>query len=90
MLGVLDGARYHTASVQTAGGDLLVLFSDGITEAIDDRAVPCDDRLIHAMQPSQDLRPARSATSSLLQSSLRRNGTAADANVHIVSLEAAQ
>ena len=33
VLGVIDGARYHTASVQTAGGDLLVLFSDGITEA---------------------------------------------------------
>ena len=59
VLGVIDGARYHTASVQTAEGDLLVLFSDGITEATNDRDEPFgDERLIDAIQRSRDL-PAR-------------------------------
>ena len=59
VLGVIDGARYHTASVQTADGDLLVLFSDGITEATNDRDEPFgDERLIDAIQRSRDL-PAR-------------------------------
>ncbi len=65
VLGVLDGARYCTASVQTADGDLLVLFSDGITEVTDDRDEPFgDDRLIAAIQRSRDL-PARGISDAI-------------------------
>ena len=56
----------HTASVQTADGDLLVLFSDGITEATNDRDEPCgDDRLIDAIQWSRDL-PARAICDAII------------------------
>ena len=36
-LGILPGAAYHPARVTLATGDCLLLFSDGVTEAIDSR-----------------------------------------------------
>ena len=91
VLGVLDGARYRTASVQTADGDLLVLFSDGITEATNDRDEPFgDDRLIAAIQRSRDL-PAR-AISDAITSAVKVFGatrpTEDDQTLLIVRLQA--
>jgi sigma-B regulation protein RsbU (phosphoserine phosphatase) len=47
VLGVLASATYDVSTVQTRDGDLLVLFSDGIVEAVNRRDEPFgEDRLI--------------------------------------------
>lgn len=35
MVGAIDGIEYHESSVQLAKGDALVMFTDGVTEAMD-------------------------------------------------------
>jgi sigma-B regulation protein RsbU (phosphoserine phosphatase) len=42
-LGMFEGARYNSEAVTLAPGDLLVLYSDGITEAEDPTGKPFDE-----------------------------------------------
>jgi hypothetical protein len=61
VLGLLSSATHHVASVQARHGDLLVLFSDGIVEATNNRNDQFgEDRLIaiaqaHALEHSREV-----------------------------------
>ena len=59
VLGLLPTAKYQTTSVRAGAGDLLVLFSDGITEAPDSRGAQFgEDQLLAAAEAHAD-EPAR-------------------------------
>ena len=56
VLGLLADARYRTASTRAGAGDVLVLFSDGLVEATNDREEYFgEERLIAVTQQSLDL-----------------------------------
>ena len=66
VLGLLPAAAYRTTSVAAKEGDLLVLFSDGITEAPNRREEQFgDERLIAVAQETRDL-PARAICDAIL------------------------
>ena len=66
MLGILKAAAYRTAAVWANEGDLLVLFSDGITEAPNSREEQFgEERLIAVAQQSPEL-PARTICDAIL------------------------
>jgi hypothetical protein len=66
VLGLLSAATYRTASVSASEGDLLVLFSDGITEATGRQGAQFgEERLIAAVQEAAD-RPARAICDAIL------------------------
>ena len=52
LLGVVDDSTYSRSTLQLHSGDLLVLFSDGIIEAMNqERQMFRDDGIIHALKP---------------------------------------
>jgi sigma-B regulation protein RsbU (phosphoserine phosphatase) len=54
-LGMLPGMSYEERSFQLAPGDLLVLYSDGVTEAYDEAENEWgDDRLLEVLRPLRD------------------------------------
>jgi hypothetical protein len=66
VLGLLPGAVYRTVPVAAGDGDLLVLFSDGITEAPCRQGEPFgEERLVAAIQQQRD-RPARAICDAVL------------------------
>jgi hypothetical protein len=66
VLGLLPTATYRTTSVPAHAGDLLVLFSDGITEAPNRREEQFgEDRLIAVVQHTREL-PARAICDAIL------------------------
>jgi sigma-B regulation protein RsbU (phosphoserine phosphatase) len=66
VLGLLAAAAYRTVSVSANDGDLLVLYSDGVTEAPNSRDEQFgEERLIAAAQQSADL-PAREICDRIL------------------------
>ncbi|HUL74702.1 MAG TPA: PP2C family protein-serine/threonine phosphatase [Vicinamibacterales bacterium] len=66
VLGVLPAAVYRTTSVQASEGDVLVLFSDGITEAPNRHEEPFgEDRLNAVAQQAREL-PARAICDAIL------------------------
>jgi hypothetical protein len=68
VLGLLPAAAFKTSSVSASEGDLLVLFSDGITEAPNRREEQFgDDRLIAILQEAADL-PAQAICQAILDS----------------------
>lgn len=66
VLGLLSTAVYRTTSVPAREGDLLVLFSDGITEAPNRREEPFgEDRLVAVVKQTREL-PARAICDAIL------------------------
>jgi hypothetical protein len=66
VLGILPAATYRTASVPAHAGDLLVLFSDGITEAPNRREEQFgEERLTAVVQQTREL-PARAICDAIL------------------------
>ena len=66
LLGLLSTAAYRTVSVEARAGDLLVLFSDGIVEAMNSRGEPFgEERLIATARAHQE-RPARAICDEIL------------------------
>jgi len=60
VLGVFDGARYQQAAGRIEPGDVLVLHTDGVTEAQDASGTFFDERLVEAIDrspgaPAQDI-----------------------------------
>jgi serine phosphatase RsbU (regulator of sigma subunit) len=54
-LGLREGSQYETISLSLAPGDLLVLYSDGITEAEDPAGVPFEEAgLVHSIEAMPD------------------------------------
>ena len=67
VLGVLANPTYPATSIQTRAGDLLLIFSDGLTEATNDRAdFFGDDRLIALAADNAQL-PARALCRLILE-----------------------
>ncbi|MGE5833532.1 MAG: PP2C family protein-serine/threonine phosphatase [Acidobacteriota bacterium] len=66
VLGVMSTATYRTASVEARPGDLLVLFSDGIIEAPNNRGEPFDEQRLIAIVEAQQDRPAREICDAIL------------------------
>ena len=61
-LGMFDASTYDTGSVELASGDMLVSFSDGITEAEDPSGQPFDEQGIAAtLDADPDAQPERLA-----------------------------
>ncbi len=59
VVGLFGPARYTQASVRLQSGDTLVLFTDGVTEAMNDQDEEFDEpRLIQAVRASNGLRAA--------------------------------
>jgi len=54
-MGLFPGAEYEASSVQWGQGDGLVLFSDGVTEAMNARGEMFGDEGVHAALESSDL-----------------------------------
>lgn len=66
VLGLLDTAAYQTVSVDAQAGDLLVLFSDGIVEAVNRQGEHFGDaRLTAAVQANLD-QPARAVSEAVV------------------------
>ncbi len=66
VLGLLSAAAYRAVSVPASEGDLLVLFSDGITEAPNRRDEPFgESRLMAVVQQSREL-PASAISDAIL------------------------
>jgi serine phosphatase RsbU (regulator of sigma subunit) len=66
VLGLLAEESYRTASVSASAGDVIVLFSDGLTEAPNSRDEQFgEERLIAVVQQSADL-PARAISDAIL------------------------
>ena len=66
MLGLLPAAAYRTTSVPARAGDLLVLFSDGITEAPNRREEQFgEERLMAVVEQTREL-PARAICDAIL------------------------
>ena len=66
VLGLLPGAAYRTVSIAANEGDLLVLFSDGVTEAPNSRDEQFgEERVIAVAQQAPD-RPARAICDAIL------------------------
>jgi serine phosphatase RsbU (regulator of sigma subunit) len=66
VLGLLTGAAYRTVSVAASEGDLLVLFSDGVTEAPNNRDEQFgEERVIAVAQQAPD-RPTRAICDAIL------------------------
>jgi sigma-B regulation protein RsbU (phosphoserine phosphatase) len=58
VLGMFPGARYEEEAIQLDPGDVLVFFSDGISEAVDVAGDDFgDDRIISCLQPCLHLDP---------------------------------
>ena len=58
VMGLFDSARYETGEVDCAAGDLLVVFSDGVTEAVNaDGDELGDDRLAQCLESVRDKSP---------------------------------
>ncbi|MBI2425932.1 MAG: fused response regulator/phosphatase [Candidatus Hydrogenedentes bacterium] len=66
VLGILDDAHYETTRIQMASGDLLFLYTDGVTEAMDSES-KCftDDRLRQCLELAGN-HTAQSLTETLL------------------------
>jgi len=66
VLGLLQDAAYHTASVRAQAGDLVVMFSDGLVEATNDSDEDFgEDRLIAVVQQGLD-QPSRAIRDAIL------------------------
>jgi Stage II sporulation protein E (SpoIIE) len=60
VLGLLPDARYETTAIQVSPGDLLVMFSDGLVEATNDKGEEYgDDRLVTLLRSHSDETPAQ-------------------------------
>jgi len=58
-LGIQAGAKYESASVVLAPGDWLVIFTDGLVEAVNARDEEYDEpRLLHAIEAGTSGRPS--------------------------------
>lgn len=58
VLGVLEAAEYKTGTLQLAPGDSLLLYTDGVTEAMDPAGQFFGEpRLVHELTRSEDTRP---------------------------------
>jgi serine phosphatase RsbU (regulator of sigma subunit) len=66
VLGVLSAATYRTVSIEVRPGDLLVLFSDGIVEAPNNRGEPFGEQRLIAVVEAQQHRPAREICDAIL------------------------
>jgi sigma-B regulation protein RsbU (phosphoserine phosphatase) len=67
-LGMFDHAGYDTGTVRLAAGDLVVAFSDGVTEAIDRREEEFGDDRLEACLRGAWSRPAREIALRVKQS----------------------
>jgi len=67
-LGMFEAAGYDTGTVHLAAGDLLVAFSDGVTEAIDAREEEYGDERLEAALAGAWSRPAREVAQRVKQS----------------------
>ena len=66
LLGVLSTAAYRTVPIEAQAGDVLVLFSDGIVEAMNSRGEPFgEERLIVTASAHQE-QPARAICDEIL------------------------
>jgi sigma-B regulation protein RsbU (phosphoserine phosphatase) len=67
-LGLLAGAAYSIREVQLAGDDCLVLFTDGITEALDEGNQPYGDSRLEGTIKREQRRPARDMIAQIFDS----------------------
>jgi sigma-B regulation protein RsbU (phosphoserine phosphatase) len=76
VLGLFEDARYEEESATLAPGDIVVAFSDGISEALDEAGQEYSDgRLLASVQAHRDLPPQR-LLDALLADVRRFSGTA--------------
>ena len=55
VVGIMPGEEYGESTVTMAPGDVILVFTDGVTEAMDvDDGLYGDDRLLHVMQSAAD------------------------------------
>lgn len=72
-LGIFENARYESSAIRLASGDIVLLYTDGITEAMDGaKALFGEERLIAALTESDGL--ATDRVSQLLASVARFTG----------------
>jgi sigma-B regulation protein RsbU (phosphoserine phosphatase) len=76
VLGFLDQAEYEEDTVAIAPGDLLVAYSDGVTEATDGRDEPFgSERLLKVLEDSRD-RPVEDVIGNIVAAVGRHTGDA--------------
>jgi serine phosphatase RsbU (regulator of sigma subunit) len=68
VLGVFDGTEYDSGTIQLAPGDSVVVFSDGVTEAIDRCDEEFGDQRLEACIVDVRTRPAREVLQHIQQS----------------------
>jgi serine phosphatase RsbU (regulator of sigma subunit) len=86
-LGMFEAAHYDTGTVRIEPGDLLVAFSDGVTEAIDSREEEFGDDRVAACLVNGWSRPAREIAQRVKQALVEFcGGTAARDDVTLVVL----
>ena len=67
IVGLFDDAEFEEETIQLAPGDLLVVFSDGISEATNDRDEEFgDDRIIKSVQVARDERDPHAVLTGLV------------------------
>lgn len=68
VMGIFDGSAYETGTARLSPGDGIVVFSDGVTEAIDDCEQEFGDERLEACLSEVRTRPARDVLQHVQQS----------------------
>jgi hypothetical protein len=90
VLGVQAGARYHQSEAVAQAGDLLVIFSDGISEAANDQQEEFgEERLLHVVEDNWEKSSAEICDSILahIRSFLGRQSPHDDQTLMVVRLQ---
>jgi sigma-B regulation protein RsbU (phosphoserine phosphatase) len=66
-LGIIEGAVYREGSLTLTAGDVLLLFTDGVTDAIDETGELFSDDRLHACFGARADRPASEMVASLVE-----------------------